>query len=67
MRLDVTKRTWGECCDVGEGRRELHVVVHSYIFQVSDTMEVEIAYDKTYRRRVLYCFKENRRAREEIW
>jgi len=62
----MTKRTWGQCCDAGGGRKEVYVVVHSYVFQVSDTMEVEIGYDKTYRRRVLYCFKENGRAREEM-
>ena len=63
----MTRRTSGECCDVRRGRKEIDTVLYCYVFQISNAVKVEIGYDTTYRRRVLYSFKENRRAKEEMW
>jgi len=63
----MTKCTSGECCDVRRGRKEIDIVLYCYVSEISNAIKVEIGYDRTYRRRVLYSFKEDGRAREEMW
>ena len=57
----------GRVRDVRRARKEIDIVLYCYVFQISNAVKVEIGYDRTYRRRVLYSFKENRRAKEEMW
>jgi len=63
----MTKCTSGECCDARRARKEIDIVLYCYVSQISNAIKVEIAYDRTYRRRVLYSFKEDRRAGEKMW